>query len=106
MEQDMKGMHIQIQTARSPRLDAGTAVARLQTLAPAMVSYGEREGPYINIDFRAADVRVLWSAVKEQVRANAELAACSIVCCEGERGWDDYRLLHHFDPSQPVDPAE
>jgi len=23
--------------------------------------------------------------------------------CEGENGWDDYRLLHHFDPEVEID---
>jgi hypothetical protein len=26
-----------------------------------------------------------------------------IVVCEGERGWDDYLLLHHFDKRQKLD---
>jgi hypothetical protein len=57
----------------------------------------------VNVDFRPADLRVLWPAVREELRADPRLAACSIVCCEGERGWDDYRLLHHSDPSEPQD---
>jgi hypothetical protein len=102
----MKRLHIQIQPARSPGLDAETAVARLQTLAAATVSRGEDNGPYINVNFRPAEVRLLWRAVREQVRADAALAASAIVCCEGEHGWDDYRLLHHFDPSEPLDEVE
>ena len=77
-------------------------MAPLQSLAAA-VSRGEDDGPYINVDFRPADVGALWPAVREQVRADPELAACSIVCCVGEWGWDDYRLLHHFDPSERLD---
>ena len=31
------------------------------------------------------------------------LAAAAIIVCEGEHGWDDYLLLHHFDPAEPLD---
>lgn len=99
----MKLLHVQIQPARSPGLDADAAVACLQSLATASVTRGEDSGPYINVDFLPADVRALWPAVREKIQSDPELAACSIVCCEGEMGWDDYLLLHHFDPSQPLD---
>ncbi len=26
-----------------------------------------------------------------------------IVTCEGENGWEDYRLLYHYDPAQQLD---
>lgn len=32
-----------------------------------------------------------------------DLRRSSIVTCQGSRGWDDYRLLHHFDSRQPLD---
>lgn len=31
----------------------------------------------------------LWTAL---------LLHCCLAMCTGEQGWDDYRLLHHFDP--------
>jgi hypothetical protein len=31
------------------------------------------------------------------------LRNAAIIMCEGTRGWDDYRLLHHYDPAQPLD---
>jgi hypothetical protein len=99
----MKRLHIQIQSARSPGLDVDMAVARLQILSAAVVSRGVDDGPYINVDYRPADVRALWAAVREQVRADPALASSAIVCCEGERGWDDYLLLHHYDPAERLD---
>lgn len=99
----MKRLHIQIHAAHSSGLDADVVIARLQALAAAVVTRGEDAGPYINIDFQPSDVRSLWAAVREQVHANPALAACAIICCEGARGWDDYRLLHHFDPAERLD---
>jgi hypothetical protein len=84
-------------------LDADTAAARLQALGPAVVTRGVDKGPWINIDFRPSDLRPLWQAARELVRADPALAGCAIACCEGEHGWDDYRLLHHFDPAEPLD---
>ena len=72
-------------------------------VAPATVTRGDDNGPYINVRFRSADVGAVWAAVREQLRADPPLAQCSMACCEGDRGWDDYRLLHHFDPSVPLD---
>jgi hypothetical protein len=103
----MKKLYIQIQPRRSPGLDAEEAVDRLRNLgATAVVKRGEDVVPYINVLFRAADVKVLWEALQEQLRADPALAGCSIVCSEGERSWDDYRLLHHFDPRERLDEVE
>jgi hypothetical protein len=99
----MKRLHVQIQPARSPGLDTDAAIARLHSLANAVVSRGEDAGSYINVDFRPADVRELWFAVRGQLHEDPELAASSIVCCEGERGWDDFLLLHHYDSAEPLD---
>jgi hypothetical protein len=102
----MKSLHVQIQPARSPGWDAEPAVSRLQALGESRVRRGDEGGPYINVDLRSADVRGLWSAVRAVIRADSALAACSMVCCEGEYGWDDYLLLHHFDATEPLDELE
>ena len=96
-------MHVQLQPARSPELDADAAASRIAALAPAVVTRGDDAGPYINIDFRPTEMSTLWTAVQAELVADPRLAACVIACCEGERGWDDYLLLHHYDPSEPLD---
>jgi hypothetical protein len=67
------------------------------------VSRGEEGGGYVNVGLKAADSVALWAAVRKQLQAEAGLARAAIVVCQGERGWDDYLLLHHFDPSQVLD---
>ena len=32
-----------------------------------------------------------------------QLASASIATCEGNRGWDDYLLLHHYDRTLDLD---
>lgn len=100
----MKRLNIQIQPARSPGLDVAATVARLKRLAVgARVTEGEDEGPYVNVNFKVADLTGLWASVQEELRAMTELSVAAIVVCEGDNGWDDYRLLHHFDPAEPLD---
>lgn len=99
----MKRLHVQLQPARSPELDVNRVVAQLQTVAPAGVTTGQDSVPYINVDFVTANVGALWSALRGVIRADTATARCVIACCEGEHGWDDYLLLHHFDPTQPLD---
>ena len=61
------------------------------------VAKGNDKGPYINVSFAASDLKALWRAVrKELVRLG--LQGGSIVTCTGKDGWNDYLLLHHFDP--------
>jgi hypothetical protein len=100
----MKRLHIQIQPARSPKLDVPEAIVRLSRLADGVrTTEGHDEGRYVNLDFKVSDLTGLWAAVREQLRAIPEVAVAAIVVCEGEHGWDDYLLLHHFDPSEPLD---
>jgi len=96
-------LHVQIQPSRSPDLDIEEVVNRLLALAPATVSRGDDAGRYVNVDFNPAEARGLWSAVEGQILTDQGLAGFSIVCCTGENGWDDYLLLHHYDPSEPLD---
>lgn len=102
----MKSLNVQLQPSRSPDLDVEAALVRLQAVAPATVSRGNDDGPYINVNFHAADLRPLWLELRELLRQDAKLAECTIVCCHGEHGWDDYLLLHHFDSSEPLDRLE
>jgi hypothetical protein len=100
----MKRLHFQIQPARSPQFDVSGVVARLNRLAiGATVTNGDDNVPYVNVDYKAVELSALWALVREELIFNSELAEAAIVVCEGQHGWDDYRLLHHFDPAQPLD---
>ena len=108
----MPTLAVQVQPNRSPALDLD-AVLSLFTSAAELadaeleVSAGEDDGPYVNYRFRTRDLTRLWEILQGQVfwdQANGpSLAACSIVTCEGNRGWHDYRLLHHYDRTLILD---
>lgn len=106
----MKSLHIQLQPDLAPGLDCMAEAERLRRVAEStrvigsiQIVEGNDDGKYINIDLRTEDLVSVWSRLRQEWRLGSLLAGCSIVCCEGDRGWDDYRLLHHFDPSEPLD---
>jgi hypothetical protein len=100
----VKRLHIQLQPARSPGLDVAEAVAGLVRLdALVQVTEGEDDGRYVNIDFKATDLSGLWALVWAELQSVSGLAEAAIVVCEGEYGWDDYLLLHHFNPKEQLD---
>jgi hypothetical protein len=95
-------MHLQ--PDRSPELNLSEAIARLARLADDVrVTEGEDERRYVSVDFKTTDLPGLWSAIRAVVQSLSGLAGAAIIVCEGEHGWDDYLLLHHFDPSEKLD---
>jgi hypothetical protein len=107
----MKAIHVQLQPALSTDLDVPVAVSRLTGVAERVkalvrVSEGFDNSPYTNVDFMTLDPRELWLRLQVELRTVPGMTMASIICCQGEHGWDDYLLLHHFDPSQPLDKLE
>lgn len=79
-------------------------VIRLNNLASDVrVTEGWDHEGYVNIDLKLADISVIWTELQEELRADPGFACAAIIVCEGRHGWDDYLLLHHFDPLQPID---
>src|SRR3972149_1831983 len=102
----MKRLHVQLQPERMLGFDALQVGRDLQTLAEESglaksveIVEGNDQGPYVGIDFASDNVQGLWFRLLDRLLANSALTECSIVCCEGDNGWDDYLLLHHFDPA-------
>lgn len=81
-------------------------VADGQVLIRDGESQGDDDGPYINIVFRADDLAAGWSMIKAAFGTSSigsDLVRSTIVTCEGDCGWSDYKLLHHFDPTEELD---
>lgn len=70
---------------------------------------GNDRGPYLNFSFTAHNHSLpkVWRLVKRRVlgyRSLGDLLRRScIVTCVGFRGWDNYLLLHHFNPKVPLE---
>jgi hypothetical protein len=100
----VKRLNVQVQPARYTGPDLSEAVATLsQREIGARITEGKDGGSYVNVDFEVADLSALWESIRKDLRAVPALAAATIVVCEGDQGWDDYLLLHHFDPAEPLD---
>ena len=108
----MPALNVQVQPNRVPALDLDAVLALFANAAELSdaeleVTAGEDDGPYVNYDFRTADLSRLWEILQGQVfwdqAIGPSLASSSIVTCEGNRGWDDYRLLHHYDRTLVLD---
>ena len=71
------------------------------------VREGSDEGHYTNVSYATDDLPRLWSLIKQEVlqapTIGPVLRKATIVVCQGEEGWDDYLLLHHFDENEPLD---
>lgn len=102
---------LQVHPARAPGLDlaafsvAAEAVARR---TPGVRGFGlttsEEEGGYANLVFACESPEAAWPVLRESLFALPEagpgLADACIVLCTGASGWDDGRVLHHFDAAQ------
>jgi hypothetical protein len=76
-------------------------------VSQVQVTEGADDGPYINATYSTTDTASLWATVRERVLDHAVLGPALrrsvIITCTGDSGWDDYRLLHHFDEAEPLD---
>jgi hypothetical protein len=110
----MKAISIQVQPHRAPGLDIDsvrTLFDRVATNTPLVEHHhfdqGHDKTHYFNFTFGTRDLKALWAFLSAQMFADPTfgelLARSSIATCEGAHGWDDYLLLHHFDPEERRD---
>lgn len=107
---------VQLQPERAGNLDLDRVCADAEQLAGEEATATRfavvRGEGYVNLMFSTREPAALWSVLWRRLYHDpafgVALRDCSMVVCEGEHGWDDYRLLHHFDPEQSLDtlPAE
>lgn len=109
----MKILCFQVQPKRSREIDLDAVAALMARIAMSSeireftIQRGRGKNPWVNFLFTTASVPRTWSRLKSGVithgRLGPRLRRSSIVTCQGSRGWDNYRLLHHFDSPQPHD---
>lgn len=60
---------------------------------------------FATINAQAPDADAFWRKAKAKLITASRTGASKgmIAVCEGDDGWNDYLLLHHFDGSQRVD---
>ena len=104
----MTRLGIRIHPHRSPQLDLSSLRAECERLAAdeALVrqfswSEGFDEHAYLNLTFETDRPGQLWGLLHQQLyqasRFGSFMQVASMAVCEGQHGWDDYLLLHHYD---------
>ena len=85
----------------SARARIGAGIARIVQESDQVVhSFGEQGDPPVTITVQSIEPVLFWDAITPRLKA---VPVNLIVVCEGEHGWDDYLLLHHFDEQQELD---
>lgn len=68
---------------------------------------GGDEDLYVNLMFETTELEEFWRKIIDTMYCDKQIGAAlsksTIAICEGGDGWNDYLLLHHFDPSESVD---
>jgi hypothetical protein len=104
----LKALSIQVQPHRAPGLDIEglralmTRIAGTTLVERSHFEDGHDGVQYFNFTLGTRDLKALWDTLREQLYGDVTfgkpVARSSIATCEGPHGWDDYLLLHHYDP--------
>ena len=110
---DLKALSVQVQPHRAPGLDIEgvraimTRIAGTPLVERSHFDNGHDEVDYFNFTLGTHDLKSLWTTIQNEVYGDPTLgelvARSSIATCEGPHGWDDYLLLHHYNPKQRRD---
>ena len=110
----VRTLHIQVQPGLVETLDIVRLRREFQAIAtenPLVIAYrfvnGNDESDYYNFDFDTPSPATLWEQIVTDVyKASAfgeSVRMASMAICTGHRGWEDYLLIHHWDPSEDLD---
>ena len=68
---------------------------------------GNDEGDYFNFDFDTSQPAALWTKIQEVVYDSSpfgqDVRRSSMGICTGHNCWEDYLLIHHWDPDKDLD---
>ena len=102
-------VRLQIQIDRmSDTSQASVSALMLRTAerAATRVFTVQRGRNYLNFLFESASPKRTWQTIERLAfghhRMGRRLRQSAIVTVQGSRGWDNYRLLHHFDSRRRV----
>jgi predicted RNA binding protein with dsRBD fold (UPF0201 family) len=102
----VRSVCVQFQPDRVAADESRVRQALRTALPNAKIVAGEDDGRYENIMFDVESPQVALSkirAVLDSPSVGPAARASCIVTCEGENGWGDYLLLHHYDPTEKPD---
>jgi hypothetical protein len=108
MKKNTKSLCIQIQLKRAPKLDLERVQKIIEKIAidkkiikKFSIRLGNDKGFYINFIFKVNELRKAWSLLERYLyrdkKIGLSLKRSTIATCEGNSGWNDNLILHHFD---------
>lgn len=104
----MKCLSIQIQATADARFSVEDVLylSRKCGRYPEIDSDDDQSGN-VNLNYFTEQLPVLWSDLKKHLYEDPNLGPwlkkASLVVCEGDDGWDNYLLLHHYDSNESTD---
>jgi hypothetical protein len=103
----MRLVAVQFQPTRAGRMESAVRQALRDAMPDAEVTAGDEEGErYETFVFRAespAEAVSRLSPVLDTPALGVFARRSCIATCQCEHGWEDYLLLHHFDPTMVLD---
>ncbi|MFN0058036.1 MAG: hypothetical protein ACKVX7_06230 [Planctomycetota bacterium] len=111
----MRALNIQIQPERMKGGDPEELVARLRDATDGVQlqfvaeNRGDENGLYINLNFCTTNFVAGWRRLRgayDDSDVGRQLESSTIATCEGSDGWNDYLLLHHFNPDEKTDDVD
>jgi len=87
----------------SVRRDSLDRICRLVACEGFSIKQYPSDGGYFDVRFVLNDIPSGWSTFKSaflEGDIGEEIRKSAIVLSEGDRGWDDYLLLYHYDPAE------
>jgi len=109
----MRTISVQFQPRRSDKLESAKVCRLMLQIAldtdvsTFVIERSRARDSYLNFLFSSTTAARTWRAIQRIALRHRLLGApirrSTIVTCQGTRGWDNYRLLHHFDPEQKID---
>ncbi len=111
-ETNMRNICLQVQLNRARDIDMRRIhelceyAASSERLVSKFAVVENKTGSYINLMFETSEPQKTWNLLQNRLLRDEDmglvLSQASIVVCEGKDGWNDYLLLHHFDPSEKL----
>jgi len=111
--QDMRTLSVQFQPRRARTLRSRTVselmvrIALETNVRGFSIKRSRARDAYFNFLFESPTVAKTWRAVHSLALGHRTFGPAfrrsTIVVCQGSRGWDNYRLLHHCDSRKTLD---
>ena len=104
----MKCLTIQIQPERDSSQEFATFIEYSRKLGRfPEVDINPDEGPQVYLNYFSEQLPLLWADLQQGIYQDPTIGSwakrVSVVVCEGDKGWQDSLLLHHFDSGEMLD---